>query len=244
MIVLSVGMYKAGTGWYFNLTNELLIAAGYRDVHGVRDQYRLHSVLERKNCTIRRPTLLNLGRVTIPHLLGNTFVIKTHRELTTSLRCFIASGIIKATFIYRDPRDTALSAFEHGQRIRRKGETHSFARLDTLEKSIHFTKQHFSRWDKWMQSGLALIVRYENLLADPLLELERLTDFLSISVPRPLLQQVVTNYQKGNVFSKEKLQALHFHKGIVGRFREVMSAEELSLCDKYFRDHLEKMGYR
>ena len=31
MIVLSAGMPKSGTAWYFNVTNDLLIAAGYAD---------------------------------------------------------------------------------------------------------------------------------------------------------------------------------------------------------------------
>jgi len=170
MIVLSAGMQKSGTGWYFNLTNDLLVAAGYQDVRRVRDQYRLHSILERRNCAIRQLTLLNLGCLAIPHFLGNTFVIKTHREPTTSLRYFIMSGVIKATYIYRDPRDAAVSAFEHGQRICGKGQTHSFAKLETMEKSLLFTKQLLVTWDRWTQSGLALVVRYENLLANPLQE--------------------------------------------------------------------------
>jgi hypothetical protein len=244
MIVLSVGMEKSGTGWYFNLTNDLLIAAGHQDVHQVREKYNLHSVLQYENCNVGLPTLRTLGRLAIPHLLGNTFVVKTHREPTPSLRCFIASGMVRATYIYRDPRDVALSAFEHGQRIRRHGKNHSFARLETMRESILFAGQLLGTWDKWMQSGLALVVRYENLVADPLSELERLVDFLALRVSRVCLQQILENYQKDKLTRGEKKSVLHFNQGIVGRFKEIMSAEDLNLCEQCFGGRLEKMGYR
>jgi hypothetical protein len=31
MIILSIGMPRAGSGWYYNLTNDLMLAAGAQD---------------------------------------------------------------------------------------------------------------------------------------------------------------------------------------------------------------------
>jgi hypothetical protein len=41
MIILSTGMPRAGSGWYYNLTNDLIIAAGYQDGHNMRQRYSL-----------------------------------------------------------------------------------------------------------------------------------------------------------------------------------------------------------
>ena len=41
MIILSTGMPRAGSGWYYNLTNDLIIAAGYQDGHKIRQRYHL-----------------------------------------------------------------------------------------------------------------------------------------------------------------------------------------------------------
>ena len=245
MIVLSAGMQKAGTGWYFNLTNDLLVAAGYQDVRDIRDKYDLHSILKYGNCNLEQLTRRNLDLVAIPHFAGNTFVVKTHCAPSTSLRGLVSAGMIRATYIYRDPRDVAISAFEHGQMLRSRGETdHQFARLNSIADAIYLTKRYLVVWDEWMQFGLALTVHYEDLIADIVGELERLAGFLSIDVPSEVLHQIVTAYQVAQIkVDGRKIGRLHFNRGLVGRFKEVMSPEELDLCRQHFGDYLQKMGY-
>ena len=46
MIVLSGGMPKAGTGYYFNLTNDLLIVSGGQDIRRLREKYDLGAILK------------------------------------------------------------------------------------------------------------------------------------------------------------------------------------------------------
>ena len=52
MIVLSVGMPRAGSGWYYNLTNDLMLAGGAQDAHQIRQRYRLQGILTEVNCNI------------------------------------------------------------------------------------------------------------------------------------------------------------------------------------------------
>jgi hypothetical protein len=244
MIVLSAGMQKAGTGWYFNLTNDLLVAAGYQDVRKIRHRYRFHSFLKYQNCNIEQLTLRNLGLLTIPHLLGNTFVVKTHRAPSPHLRRLISSGVMRATYIYRDPRDVVVSAFEHGQRIRSKGETHTFGQLHSITDAILFTAHLFPIWEMWMQPGLALTVRYEDLVAAPLKELARLSDFLAICPPSEDLCRILAAYDPHQVIvNEEKISALHFNRGVVGRFRDVLGPKELELCQRHLGSYIRKMGY-
>lgn len=51
MIVLSAGLPKSGTGWYYNLTNDLIVA-GLDDAHAVRERYKLHDILDGENCRL------------------------------------------------------------------------------------------------------------------------------------------------------------------------------------------------
>ena len=101
MIVVSAGMQKSGTSWYFNLTNDLLIAGGYQDIHVIRQKFRLHSILRYPNCNIGQLNLSKLGLLTIPHFCGNKFVVKTHKAPSKSLHYLMSLKIIKATYIYR-----------------------------------------------------------------------------------------------------------------------------------------------
>lgn len=244
MIVLSAGLPKSGSAWYFNLTNDLLVAAGHQDVRAVRQRYHLHSVIKYATCQIDSASRLAKPLILVPHFLGNTFVIKTHAAPTGQVRALISAGIAEATYIYRDPRDAAVSAFEHGCRLREEGKTHSFAKLDTMEAAIRNVQRHLEAWDAWVKYGRALMVRYEDLLADPVEELERLADYLALDVPTRVLPQIATTYQPANLpqIIKEKGR-LHFHKGITGRFREIMTGKHLDLCRQQFGDYLTRMGY-
>jgi len=247
MIVLSAGMQKSGTGWYFNLTNDFLVAAGFQDIRLIREKYRLHTILKYYNCNVRQPTLLKLACLLIPHLFGNTFVVKTHYSPSSrALRYFMSCKILKATYIYRDPRDVAISAYEHGREIRAKGQVRSFGHLDSIEASILYVKRVLEIWEQWRQcsdvlSNHVLLVRYEDVIEDTVSELRRLADFLEITSPSEALREISKTYHVDP--SDINIKGLHFNKGVVGRFREVMNREQLDLCQEHFGTYLQKMGY-
>ena len=245
MIVVSAGMPKAGSGWYFNLTNDLLIAAGHQDVRSVRDRFHLDAILKHHNCLIGRPILPRLALLGIPHLMSNTFVVKTHSGPTPSLRYLMTRNVARATYIYRDPRDAALSAYNHGQRLREKGHEHTFARLETMEMTIFVAREWLQTWEQWTRLENVLVTRYEDLLADPLNEAKRLSRFLSLGLGAEDLVRIVEAYQMDGAPEKDShlSQGLHFHKGRIGRFREVLTGEELALCNEQFGSRLRNMGY-
>jgi hypothetical protein len=244
VIVLSAGMPRSGSGWYFNLTNDLLVAAGYQDAHIMRDKFRLHSTLRGDNCRVDHPILFNLGLAAIPHFLGNTFVVKTHCWPSRGVRFYVSLGIVKATYIYRDPRDVVISGFEQGQRARRldKAETPAFANWDSIKASVLLLKRSLAKWDSWVQYDQALIVRYEDLVTEPYSELQRLADFLSLDVSSEDVHKIVENYQREGS-QVDRVPGLHFNKGVIGRFREVMGPKELDFCREHLGDYLKKMGY-
>jgi hypothetical protein len=234
-------MQKAGTGWYFNLTNDLLITAGHQDIREVRQRFRLLPVLEGPNCVLNKPTPFNLARLIVPSTFGNTFAVKTHSGPTRAMRYLICAKIMKATYIYRDPRDVAVSAFDFARTQRGKGRSGGMARLQTMEDSIKFVRGRLAVWDRWIGCGRALVARYEDLMADPVNELGRLADFLSLDVRIEDLQRIVAGYERNG--PKHHRSNLHFNQGIAGRFRSVMSQRELELCVAHFGEYLQRMGY-
>ena len=244
MIVLSAGMPKSGTGWYFFLTNDLLVAAGFEDVNVVRDRFHLHSIMQFQNCYIGTPTVPKLALLSIPHLMGHRFPVKTHTNPLPSLQYLMRTSFLRATYIYRDPRDAALSAFEFGQKIRESLPTNPLAQLECLEDVIPMVKEWLLRWERWMRCERALMVRYEDLVADPVNELERLASHLSVSVPNPVLQSIAARYQPGpGRTDLESRSGLHFNKGEVGRFRRVMNRAQLDLCREHLGEYVRMMGY-
>jgi hypothetical protein len=240
MIVLSVGMPRAGSGWHYNLIHDLMRTTGCADARDIREGYRLQGILTEVNCNIGVLSLRRLVMVTVPALVGKTFVIKAHAGPTTWSRLLSAMDLLRITYIYRDPRDAMLSAYEYGQRALGKGRPNAFSHLSDFEKSLAFMEEYVRIWEKWQAEKGVLIARYEDLLRDYDAESARLVEFLRLDGSRPEVQEVIESYRPGKA---EGQQGLHFYKGKIGRFRESYSAEQQTILAERFGAYLRKMEY-
>lgn len=243
MIVISAGLQKSGSGLYFNLTNDLLQAAGKEDARQIRAQYGLEELVEHYNCNVGDLNWEKLKPLISLHFKGKNFVVKTHNPPTSISTWLTRLNILRPTFIYRDPRDVVLSALAHGKKIVAKGENHTFAVCTSIEKTIPMVESWLETTVlPWLQSRSVLAVKYENLLADPIMEMERLAEFLDIQLDRASLENIYAQYEPNRLDDFQK-DYLHFNKGKAGDFRSSMSTQELDLCNRSFQSHLEIMGY-
>ena len=241
MIVVCASLKKSGSGWYFNMTNDLLVQAGHQDVRMLRRDYALANVLLEENCRIN-PNAINLARLLPAHRKGNTFAVKTHAGPTPSLRLLMNLGIAKTTYIYRDPRDVVLSALDHGKRVRKAGQANVLATLRNVEDAVHYVRPLLDDWEAWTRTHQALMIRYEDLVVDALGVLDRLAGFLRLDVSQDDLREVVACYAPRDQNTVVQ-QRTHFNKGVTERFRSQMSPAELALCQNQFGPYLQRMGY-
>ena len=240
MIVLSVGMPRAGSGWHYNLVHDLMKTTGCADARDIRERYRLQTILTEVNCNIGVLSVRRLSLVALPALVGNTFVIKAHAGPTSASRLLQRLGLLRTTYIYRDPRDAMLSAYDYGQRALKKGSPNAFSYLTDFQKSIDFIMEYIHIWEKWMNEKNVLIARYEDLLTNYDHEVTRLVGFLKLNGNKVEVQKVIDGYRPG---AAEGQQGLHFFKGKIGRFRESYNAEEKAILGEKLGPYLERMGY-
>ncbi len=240
MIILAVGMPRAGSGWHYNLVHALMKTTGCAEMHDIRARYHLENILTEVNGNIGVLSARRLARVSVPALLGQTFVIKAHAAPTVSSRLLQGLGLLRAAYIYRDPRDAMLSAYEYGQRGLAKGRPNAFSHLTDFEKSVIFMMTYVRIWEKWMRAPGVLISRYEDLLTGYDAESIRLADFLKVDHRRPDVRAVLENYRPGTADGQ---QGLHFHKGKIGRFREVYTRDEQAVLQGALAPYLPRMGY-
>ena len=240
MIVLSVGMPRAGSGWHYNLIQDLMKTTGCADARDIREKYHLQKVLTEVNCNIGVLSGRRLGLVTLPALMGNTFVIKAHAAPTSASRLLSTLGLLCITYIYRDPRDAMLSAYDFGQRALEKGRPNAFSHLSDFEKSVNFMMEYVHIWEKWMTEKNVLIARYEDLLMNYDAESTKLVDYLKLDGSRPQVQTVIDKFRPD---AAEGQQGLHFYKGKIGRFRESYNEEQKSVLKQKLGAYLSQMGY-
>ena len=240
MIVLSVGMPRAGSGWHYNLVHDLMKTTGCTDARDIRERYRLQNILTEVNCNIGVLSARRLALVALPALVGNTFVIKAHAGPTSASRLLQRLGLLRITYIYRDPRDAMLSAYDYGQRAIKKGRPNAFSHLTDFQKSVDFIMEYIHIWEKWMLEKNVLLARYEDLLTDYDREVARLVGFLKLNGRQADVQKVIDNYRPG---AAEGQQGLHFFKGKIGRVRESYAAEEQAILKDKIGLYLQLMGY-
>ena len=240
MIVLSVGMPRAGSGWHYNLVHDLMQTTGCAEAREIRERYGLQHILTEVNCNIGVLSARRLALVTLPALLGNTFVIKAHSGPTTASRLLQRLGLLRITYIYRDPRDAMLSAYDYGQRALQKGRPNAFSHLTDFQKSLDFIMEYVRIWEKWMNEQNVLVARYEDLLTNYDREVSRLVSFLKLDGNEPAVQNVIDRYHPG---AAEGQQGLHYYKGKIGRFRESYRAEEQAILNQKLAPYLKRMGY-
>jgi hypothetical protein len=241
MIVLSIGMPRAGSGWYYNLTNDLMLANGAQDARQIRSRYHLEGILTEVNCNIGALTTYRLIAVIIPALMGNTFTIKAHSRPTNLALRLIQSGFIRPTHIYRDPRDAILSAMENGQRSIERGRPNAFTSLATFDAALRFMQRYIQITEAWLLCDRVMQVRYEDLLLNYDHEAGRLVNFLQLNNENSEINQIIEKYRPEKANFDQK--GLHFSHGRIGRFRKKLSLEQQKIMEQTLGIYLERMGY-
>ena len=194
MLHISAGLQKSGTAWYFRLANAILVRAGCRDVQTMCRQVRLTPAGRATNGNVGALSARHLAQWLRPSLAGKPCLAKTRAAPTASARLLLRLRLVQATYIFRDPRDAALSVFERGNQARTRGETSPFARYATLEQAIDFVAEQLPIWAVWTVCPQVFITDYEARLADPATVLADLLHFWSVQVPAGASAEVVAAY--------------------------------------------------
>ncbi len=241
MLIFSVGMPRAGSGWFYNLVHDLVTASGGQDARQVRRRYRLQSILTEVNCNIGAFTPRRMLLALIPSLFGNTYVVKAHAAPTLAALALIRGRLALAAYIYRDPRDAMLSAYENGLRALEKGRPNAFSLLTDFEKSLAFIEEYCRVWEGWIACPQALHTRYETLRDDYDAEAARLVAFLGVNGGDPQAQAVIERYRPERARREQK--GMHFRQGKTGRYREKLAPEQVEEMNRRLGPFLARMGY-
>ncbi|MEM7271504.1 MAG: sulfotransferase domain-containing protein [Actinomycetota bacterium] len=221
------------------MTNELLQAAGQRDVRSLRDEHGLDDVLRFDNCNIRELTDEAWDRLAPVVGAGHTFVVKSHEKPTSVAKRLGAEGLVRSTYIHRDPRDVVVSAYQRGQRRRARGKSDSFARLRWMPLSLLWMRiRQIPVYEAWRREPTTLVIRYEDLKATPEDVLRRVCEHLSIEVEDEEIHRIAVSYTGDNARSKV---GSHFRGGT--RRQDEMTSFQRRLANLLFRRTLVSMGY-
>lgn len=241
-LIISAGMPRAGSGWYYNLLHDLVLSNGGQDARQIRKSFHLEPFLSEVNCNISTLRFYKVFPVFIPVLFGNQFVIKTHAGPTRFVRYLIKQKQILIIYIYRDPRAAMLSAYDYGQRAILNKRSNAFSHLNNLEEAAEFIKFYIDVWRSWSILEQVLKVRYEDLLSDYQQEVEKAAKFLKLDLDCSECVEVIKKYQPGR--GDPGQIGTHFNLGEAERFRRKMPPVQLARFSQMFQTSLAEMGYQ
>jgi chitin disaccharide deacetylase len=161
-------------------------------------------------------------------------VVKIHSDTRPLLTEALRSGRVKMTFTHRDPRDTILSGIDHC--IRSKGT--QFPEYTSVENALGRARWWAQIACNWISSGLPHVVRYTDLVSNPVAELARLASYLCLNGTSEMLEDIVARERAG------RRHGVHqFNRGELHRYQKEMSPEHQALCRAQLGSLLDALGY-
>lgn len=192
----------------------------------------------------------------ISSLPGNR-VIKTHNLCgpVSNTRFPLPQCTLAAIYVVRDPRDVAISYTNHfGRTLEQAVSLLQMEDNFTFMEENAFRKSVIGSWKTHVQSWMnaefpVLMVRYEDLLAAPATEIQRILDFLGI---RPVIsaEQIaeatsfssLSKFEEEQGFDEASDNAVNFfHKGKVGQWLD--REQEIQDLNRAFGPLMKTFGY-
>lgn len=171
-------------------------------------------------------------------LSAGSVLVKCHWNQNKFLNAFCFMPNVKMTLSYRDPRDIILSLIDHGNRTRAKNDiSGAFADCFNILQLIPRVLDYMERLKYWETKNYVHLIKYENLMSDPLNVLKEMIAFLNWNLKDEVLTGLIDNRENN------KQKSHNFNKGITERWRNEMSQIEKEECLKVFRPFLERFKY-
>lgn len=203
------------------------------------------------------PEDIDAHRLAVQEHLSNTFrwrVVKTHNaRLDRELRPLISSRCTRAAvYVVRNPLDIVDSLADHANTTLDEVIRLMNRPSHILQATREHAAQHLGTWShhvrSWIENGdefPLLVLRYEDLHADPVGHFTRLIKFLEWDYDAERLRRAVELTSFRLVRAAEDARGFgetspiarsrrFFRHGRAGRFREVLSAAQIA---QIIRDH-------
>lgn len=242
MLVISSGMQKSGTAYFYNVLNDLLIESGAVNARIIKNEFSLEKILKDNNNNIDGIAWKDLLKISIVSFKKGTFAVKTHYPNRRSFGILSKAGLIKIIYSYRDPRDVILSVIDHGKKLIESGETGNFTKMIELEDAIRNVKSWINDWKELSKKNYVLKYRYEDFLKDPELIFSKVSEFLKIDFSTKNVQKILHRYNSSNPDMPKG--RLHFNKGIADRFKTDMSLSDQIRVKEAIGKEIAEMGYK
>jgi len=174
--------------------------------------------------------------VTLAETSGS-FVLKTHAAFT-DLNASLSGRDINVVYSFRDPRGAVLSALDHGARSRANNDWPYVECVD-IKTTLPLVRDWCKAAVTWLDAPGVELFRYEELIASREAEVTRLARHLGIPSPGKAARSAIDREQAERAPGKNQ-----FNRGVVTRWPDEMSTEDVRRCEEELGPYIVQMGYK
>lgn len=217
MIYICYGITKSASTFLYQLTEEVLRAAG-RPVAQLTPPLTVPGALENYFNVIDDELLARIDA----HTGGADIVLKTHGPPRGQVADLVASGLVLASASIRDPREIALSMIDHGARARRWRNT-SFSEFEKLTDTFTALDIQLPFFQEWAAIQRVAVFSYNEICYDTATVIANVADQLKVAVD---VDRVLKQFQDKRLIGQ-------FSKGKALRYTEMSPADQALFLDRY-----------
>ena len=182
-------------------------------------------------------------------------VMRGHTLATDSNIQILHDFNIKYVIGVRDPRDKLVSEYYHSRNFPGHW-AHDLANEKTLDKFISYKletgefEQETVNWIKnWIDNrddNKSIIVKYEDLLSDPIKIFKDIVEFLNFDIDEDKIKSIVEKHSFKNVSGRDRGESDNkqfVRKGISGEWKTAFSDNQKELFSRIGEDIINKLNY-
>jgi len=237
MIYLSASLPKSASTLLYAYTEEMLHASGRRNGQAALRRLIQEGRLQGVDTFLEHVRFKEVLYLLWLNLWNGDVLIKTHAAPGFWVRQLVRLGLMRASYIYRDPRDVLLSGMDHA---RRTAETPMarFQHYDSLENGLLHLKWILRRTNWWLDFGKAHFMTYEGLLTQPQTELVKLSRYFGWSLTEAQIEAIIQQEAKARSYGKRQ-----FNTGKLSRYAKEMSPAQQARCREVLGADIKRLGF-
>ena len=183
-------------------------------------------------------------------------VIRGHTWAMPQNLAVLTQSNLKYIIGVRDPRDKLISEYWHSRNFPRHW-AHKQANEQSIEEFIsiklesgEFEKETLNwirNWLKNRDSKMSIIIKYEDMLINPKIVLEKIFNFLDFKIEHKKMEDIIDKNSFNKVIGRKRGKSddtKFVRKGVSGEWKTIFNKEQKLQLSKIGEDVIKNLGYQ
>jgi len=235
MIYLCPAFPKSGSTLLFTCVEQLVVQSGKKNAQKTFTQKFTNGYIP----TIGFGQAMYLCWLSI---FKGSIVVKTHDRPRFFTRLLLSTGMAKACYVYRDPRDVVISALDHATQARNRTQAllsdKAFSGFYTYADVVPHIQKQYAYFQQWKKVKKLLMFTYEQVVQDQEKIMLRLVREWKMPVSDTGINTIAEKIKN----NPEGIR--HYNTGKLTRYDHELSPQQIKELENLLGPCISGMGFK